>query len=138
MKREREYLPTNFFQNRIKNYEVHGSEIYKVVITPEAQNNIRSIVLCIASILSAPQSALALNNTYQKTITSLSMLPERIKIIDDHPWKDKDIRKVRVKNHFIYFVISGPDNTVRILAVIYTGRDQQQVIYGSIRISDEE
>ena len=65
-------------------------------------------------------------------------MPERYRIIDDQPWKDKGVRKVPVKNYFVYFVISEPDKSVKILAVIYAGRDQQQAMNTAIKITGEE
>ena len=79
-----------------------------------------------------------MQDTLQDEINSLSFMPERIRVVDAQPWKEKGVRKIQVKNYYIYFVISEPNKTVEILVVIYAGRDQQQALNASVRISDGE
>lgn len=44
------------------------SDIYKLIILPEAQQDIRNIVLYIAKELAAPQAALKLQDEFQTAI----------------------------------------------------------------------
>ena len=102
------------------------SDVYKIIILPEAQKDIRSIVLYIAKELAAPQAALKLENDFEEGIKSLSKMPKRIRTVDEQPWKDKGIRKTRVKNYYIYFIIDEEIKAVKILAVIYVKMDQKK------------
>lgn len=102
------------------------SDKYRLIILPEAQKDIREIVLYIARELAAPQAALNLQDAFEEGINSLAEMPERIKMVDEQPWKDAGVRKIRVKNYYIYFVISEGDRAVKIMAVIYVGRDQEK------------
>lgn len=97
---------------------------YKLIILPEAQKDIRDIVVYIARDLMAPQAALALQDDLEERIRSLGVQPKRFKSVDEQPWKDAGIRKTRVKNYYIYYLIDDKDKAVKIIAVIYTGRDQ--------------
>ena len=99
------------------------SDLYKLIILPEAQQDIRNIVLYIARELSAPQAALNLQAEFEKEITALAKMPKRIRTIEEQPWKDAGIRKIRVKNYYIYFLVDD-EMAVKVNAVIYTGRDQ--------------
>lgn len=100
------------------------SDQYKPIILPEAQKDIRGIVLYIARELAAPQAALNLQDEFHKEINSLSRKPKRIKTVDEQPWKDAGIRKTRVKNYYIYFIVDDEEMAVKVNAVIYVGRDQ--------------
>ena len=100
------------------------SDMYTPIILPEAQKDIREIVLYIARELAAPQAALSLEEKFRETIDSLRKNPQRIKTVDDQPWKDAGIRKTRVKNYYIYFIIDDEKMQVKVNAVIYVGRDQ--------------
>ena len=100
------------------------SDIYQVIILPEAQQDIRSIVLYVARELAAPQAALNLQEEFKKEIKSLAKMPKRIKTVDEQPWKDTGIRKTRMKNYYIYFLVDDEEMAVKVNAVIYTGRDQ--------------
>lgn len=100
------------------------SDRYKIIIVPEAQEDIRRIILYIARELAAPQAALNLQDEFQKEINSLAKSPKRIKTVDEQPWKDAGIRKTRVKNYYIYFFVDDEEMAIKVLAVIYVRRDQ--------------
>ena len=100
------------------------SDLYKLIILPEAQQDIRNIVLYIARELAAPQAALDLQTEFEKEIKSLAIMPKRIKTVNEQPWKDAGIRKTRVKYYYIYFLVDDDEMAVKVNAVIYTGRDQ--------------
>ena len=102
------------------------SELYDLIILPEAELDIRNIVMYIAIELAAPQAALNLQRIIEKEIRSLSYLPDRIRLVDEQPWRNARIRRTRVKNYYIYFFIDKKRMNVYINAVIYTGRDQTQ------------
>ena len=102
------------------------SEQYRLIILPEAQKDIRSIILYIARELAAPQAALNLQDGFQKEIHSLAKMPKRIKTVDEQPWKNAGIRKTRVKNYYIYFLVDDEEMAVKVNAVIYVGRDQSR------------
>lgn len=102
------------------------SDKYKLIILPEAQRDIREIVLYIARELSSPNAAINIQNEFQKGIDSLTNMPERIKPIDEHPWNEVGVHKIRIKNYYVYFLIAEEEHTVKIMAVIYTGRDQNR------------
>ena len=55
---------------------------------------------------------------------SLETMPYRIKCIDEKPWRDLGFRKIRAKNHYIYFWIDNNKKEVQIIAVIYVKMDQ--------------
>lgn len=99
---------------------------YKVIILPEAQEDIRKIVHYIARSLSAPQAALNLSKAFQREIRSLSKMPKRFAVIDAPPWKEAGIRRFTVKNYYVYYLLDEEEQTVKIIAVIYTGRDQER------------
>lgn len=100
------------------------SDQYKLIILPEAQNDIRSIVLYIARELMAPQAALELQDEFQKAINSLARMPKRIKTVEEQPWKNAGIRKIHIRNYYIYFLVDDVEMAVKVNAVIYAGRDQ--------------
>lgn len=102
------------------------SESYRVIVTPEAQKDIRDIVLYIARELGAPQTALHLEQSLRAEIKSLADMPKRIKTVDEQPWKDAGIRRTLVKKYYVYFIVDDESGSVKVTAVIYAGRDQEQ------------
>lgn len=55
-------------------------------------------------------------------------MPTRVKPIDEEPWGSQGVRKIRVKNYYIYFIVDDNEMAVKVNAVIYIGRDQQKQI----------
>ena len=102
------------------------SDQYRLIVLPEAQKVIRGIILYIARELMAPQAALNLQDEFQKEINSLANMPKRIKTVDEQPWKDAGIRKTRVKNYYIYFIVDDDEMAIKVNAVIYVGMDQSR------------
>ena len=100
------------------------SEEYKLIILPEAQKDIRDIIIYIAKELMAPQAALDLQAHFEKEINSLKYKPKRFKKIDEQPWNKAGIRKLRIKNYYVYFLVDDEEMAVKVNAVIYVGRDQ--------------
>ena len=101
-------------------------ELHKLIVVPEAQRDIREILLYIVSELAAPQAALALNKELRQGIESLSFMPKRVKTIEEQPWRELGVRKIRVRNYYIYFWIDDERKIVKVIAVISTRMDQEQ------------
>ena len=104
------------------------SGIFKVIITPDAQNDIRNYVRYIAQELANPQAAAALQEELRKEISSLNTMPARYKTIDEQPWGSIGVRKFKVKNYYIYYIIDEEKNIVSVFAVIYVRMNQKTQI----------
>ena len=102
------------------------AEKYKVIITPEAQEDIRNSVRYIARALANPQAAMSLQEGLRKEITSLETMPLRYKVVDEQPWGALGVRKTIVKNHYVYYITDDESKTVSVIAVIYVRMDQQK------------
>ena len=100
------------------------SEAYSLIILPEAQEDMRKISQYIAQELAAPAAALKLQDALLDAIHSLSVMPKRIRTVMDAPWKQIGVRRMRVKNYYLYFLVDDEEKTVKIMAVISIHRDQ--------------
>lgn len=60
----------------------------------------------------------------KKAIDSLDMLPGRIRPTPEEPWHSLGIRRLVVKNYYVYFWIDETNLCVHITDVIYVGQDQ--------------
>ena len=54
----------------------------------------------------------------------MKCLPERIKLTEEEPWRTEGVRRMRVKNYYIYFWIDDYNHRVQITSVIYVACDQ--------------
>ena len=76
---------------------------YKVKITEQAEVQLREILCYISNTLKEPDIAMSLFNEIQKNILSLDVMPKRIALIDEEPWRSYGIHRMTVKNFLVYF-----------------------------------
>ncbi len=99
-------------------------EEYKVKLTLQAKEHLNQIRDYISLELLSPSTALDMLNLLKKQINNLSYFPERNPRIKEEPWGKNGVRKLIVKNYYVYYIISEKDKIVKVFAVIYGKRDQ--------------
>ncbi len=99
-------------------------KVYKVKISPQAREHLNQIRDYIAFELLLPSTAKKILELIHDKIGSLSTFPERNPLIREEPWGKKGIRKIIVKNFYVYYMISESEKTVKVIAIIYGKRDQ--------------
>ena len=103
-------------------------DLYELIITPDASADMMELRNYIAEVLLAPGTALAYIETIEKEIKTLSTMPARYKLIDKEPEHSNGIRRLMVKNFFVYYHIDVENRRVYILNVIYARRDQLKAL----------
>lgn len=101
---------------------------YDVRITRQAEDQINDIAYHIAVILHDPDAAEGLVDDLHETIDSLGYNPERKFLVDEEPWHSEGVRKIKVKNYMMYFLIDAENAAVHITGVCYAGRDQKKFL----------
>lgn len=101
---------------------------FEIIITPDAEADLIELRNYIADVLFAPETALSYIRAIRNEISTLSELPGRIKPVADEPWRSRGLRKVIVKNFYVYFRIDENQKRVYILNVIYNKRDQLKIM----------
>ena len=101
---------------------------YDVKVTEHAENSMREIVNVITYELMAEQAAVHLLKTLKESMETLSFMPYRIALTDDEPWRSFGIRKMIVKNYFVYFWIDEENRRVQVTDVVYAKRNQKWVL----------
>ncbi|MCR4437072.1 MAG: type II toxin-antitoxin system RelE/ParE family toxin [Eubacteriales bacterium] len=96
---------------------------YEILLTPEAQNDLRSIFEYIAHDLQSVQNAAGQLDRLEKGIASLRQMPERFRAYDKEPWRSRNLRIMPVDNYLIFYIPDHDKGTVTILRVMYGGRD---------------
>lgn len=104
------------------------SEIYTVVYSPEALEDIKDIYSYIAYDLLAPDSARSQISRIQKEIRSLDFMPFRYAAVDWEPWKSADMRQVAVGHFIVFYMVDSDSITVSIVRIMYGGRDIETLI----------
>ena len=101
---------------------------YKIIITPDAEEDLFELRNYIADVLLARDTARNYIRTIRKEIGSLSEMPARYKPVDDEPWHSRGIRRIMANNFFMYYRIDEDRKQVFVLNVIYARRDQLRML----------
>ena len=96
---------------------------YEVRLTTEAENDLRGIFEYIAFELQSPQNAAGQLDRLEQSIMSLDQMPERFRVYEKEPWHSRDLRIMPVDNYLVFYIPNHEEQTVKIMRVIYGGRD---------------
>ena len=77
-------------------------QTYKIIMTPDATDDITELSRYIAKNLLAPETALSYVRAIRQEIAKLSEMPGIYKPVDDEPWHSRGVRKILVKNFGIF------------------------------------
>ena len=97
--------------------------IYNVVISSQAENDLRGIFEYIAFELKSPQNAADQLEKLERKILSLEAMPDRHRVFDREPWRSRGLRILPTDNFVILYLTDARNLTVTIIRVMYGGRD---------------
>lgn len=105
---------------------------YEIRMTPQAQNDLRSIFNYIAFTLQSPRNAAGQLDRLEASIGSLDQMPERFHVYDKEPWRSRNLRIMPVDQYLIFFIPNHEKETVTILRVMYGRRDIEKQLDSSL------
>lgn len=107
---------------------------FDILVTQDAENDLKNIRDYIASNISKKTSARIIN-IIKFNIERLSLFPRFAPVVKYEPWNSLGVRRIVVKNFLIYYRADLEKNTVYILKVIY-GKCNQQTVLEQIDLLD--
>ena len=90
------------------------SNVYSVIYSQKAMDDLREIYLYIAFTLKVPNTAETQVNRIRKEIRSLGFMPSRYSLVDWEPWKSMGMHQVPVDNFVVCYTVDNTDNTLTI------------------------
>ena len=96
---------------------------FEVELAEKADRDLRNIFFYISVDLSAPENAERQINRLWDAILSLDELPERYRRNEDEPWYSRGMRVLPIDNFVILYIPYLEEKVVRIVTVMYGGRD---------------
>ncbi len=96
---------------------------YSVVLTPQAQTDLREIFKYIAVDLHSLQNAANQLSRLEKAIATLDQMPERFRVYDKAKWRERNLRIMPVDNYLLFYIPIHDNYTVAVLRIMYGGRD---------------
>ncbi len=101
---------------------------YKVLLTPEFQQEIRDIHSYIANTLLVPETAAKQVVRIMDVVKSLDEMPERNPLYEKEPWHSRGLRKVVIDNYVVFYYVNKKVDEVAVFHVFYGGRKIEDII----------
>ena len=96
---------------------------YRVILSNQADEDIRGIYEYIAYDLQSQQNAIGQLDRLEKEILNLDEMPERFGVYKQEPWRSRNLRVMPVDNYLVFYIPDHEKQTVNIIRVMYGGRD---------------
>lgn len=97
--------------------------IYEVIITDQANADLRGIYEYITFGLLSPDNAAGQLERLEKRIMALEEFPEKFRPYEKEPWYSRGVRVMPVDNYLVFYILDKREKVVEILRVMYTGRN---------------
>ena len=99
---------------------------YKVQLTDEAKKDLRDVYEYIAFSLLEPVIAKNITRRIVSGLNSLKKMPRRYPLYQEEPWKTRGLRRINIGNYSGFYLVV--ENTVRVIRIMYGGRDIGSII----------
>ena len=97
--------------------------MYSVVITEQAEEDLRGIFEYISFTLYEPGYAAHKLQKLEQAISRLNDMPERYKEYEEEPWETLGLRKMPVDNYNVFYHVDNEQRRVTVLRILYNKRD---------------
>lgn len=97
--------------------------IYEVIITSQADADLRSIYEYIAYELLSPDNAAGQLDRLEKCIMGLGEFPEKFRLYEKESWRGRGLRVMPVDNYLVFYIPDRNAGIVTVIRVVYAGRD---------------
>jgi len=96
---------------------------YEVIISEQADQDLRGIFEYIAFEILSPDNAAGQLDRLEAAIEKLETFPEGHRLCEDEPWNSRNLRVIPVDNYVVFYIPDKDEMTVTVIRVIYSGRD---------------
>ena len=100
--------------------------IYEIVITEQADTDLRGIFEYIAFELQSVQNASAQLERLEESIMSLEKMPERYRKYEKEPWYSCGLRMMPVDNFIVFYIPDHEKQLLTVIRVMYAGRNVEE------------
>lgn len=101
---------------------------YQVVISEQAERDLRDIFEYIAIELAAPENAAGQLDRLEQAIKGLDTFPEVGHLFEMEPWKSRKLRMLPVDNYCLFYIPDKTKAVVTVIRIMYKGRDSLSVL----------
>ena len=97
--------------------------IYEVIITDQANVDLRGIYEYITFELLSPDNAAGQLDRLEEHIFFLEEFPEKYRLYGNEPWHSRGLRVMPVDNYLVFYIPDKDTGIVTVIRVMYEGRN---------------
>ena len=97
--------------------------IYEVIITDQANADLRGIYEYITFELLLPDNAAGQLDRLEEHILELEEFPEKYRLYGNEPWHSRGLRVIPVDNYLVFYIPDKDTGIVTVIRVMYEGRN---------------
>lgn len=101
---------------------------WRVVLTPEFEQDFRGIYDYVYGVLLVPDTAKRIAKKLLAAVEKLDEMPCRFSVVDVEPWKSRGLRKMPVDNFVVFYYPNEIVREVVIFHVFYGGRSFDELL----------
>lgn len=100
--------------------------IYEVIITDQANADLRGIYEYITFELLSPDNAAGQLDRLEELILGLEEFPEKYRLYGNEPWHSRGLRVMPVDNYLVFYISDKDTGIVTVIRVMYEGRNVEK------------
>lgn len=108
--------------------------IYELIMTEQADADLRGVYEYIAFELLAPENAARQLDRLEDHIIGLEEFPEKYRRYEKEPWHSRGLRIMPVDNYLVFYIPDQGTMTVTIIRIMYSGRDVNEQLINHTKI----
>jgi len=97
--------------------------IYEVIITDQANVDLRGIYEYITFELLSPDNAAGQLDRLEEHILGPEEFPEKYRLYGNEPWHSRGLRVMPVDNYLVFYIPDKDTGIVTVIRVMYEGRN---------------
>ena len=97
--------------------------IYEVIITDQANVDLRGIYEYITFELLSPDNAAGQLDRLEEHSLGLEEFPEKYRLYGNEPWHSRGLRVMPVDNYLVFYIPDKDTGIVTVIRVMYEGRN---------------
>ena len=106
-------------------------DAYDVILSQEAEKDIRKIIRYLAVDLGEPNTADKMLHRLEDEIKSLRVMPERYALVADADLAAIGVRAISVGNYLMFYTVNRGAHRVNILRVQHGRRNWSEILYST-------
>ena len=99
---------------------------YEVVLSNQAELDVRGLYEYIAYEKHAPEIAATLLGRIEKQVLKLDEMPYRYRKYEMEPWRSRELRMMPIENFIAFYIPDDENRTVTVIRILYYRQNAEE------------